>query len=197
MTAPDKGRPFDIAVGFLRQNRHRFGLDESDLSELRVTDQYTSRHNGVTHIYLRQEIGGIEIVGADAATNVAHDGKLINFHSSFVRGLGRARRGGPTLSAVQAVEAAAKSLGLTITEPLEVVEAQGGPQNRMTFGTGGVSTDPIHAKLVYQPVDDTNVRVAWSVEIGELSGEHYWNLRVDAETGDVHLLAPYAPNCLR
>ena len=87
LTGSNKGQPLDIALGFIKQSRQKFGLAESDLLDLKVTDQYTSKHNGVTHIYLRQQIAGIEVVGAEMSSNVTRDGKIINLNSSFVRGL--------------------------------------------------------------------------------------------------------------
>src|SRR5688572_29232669 len=87
LTGANKGQPLDIALGFIKQSRQKFGLAESDLLDLKVTDQYTSKHNGGTHIYLRQQIAGIEVVGAVMSSNVARDGKIINLNSSFVRGL--------------------------------------------------------------------------------------------------------------
>ena len=186
LTGPNGGKPLDIAVGFIKQNRQKFGLSESDLLDLKVMDQYTSQHNGVTHIYLRQQIAGIEVVGAELSSNVARDGKLINLHSSFVKGLNAAaNRGSASLSPVQAAEAAARHLGLTVTEPLEVLDAQTGPQRETTLSKGGVSLEPIRARLVYQPVAESRVRLAWSVEVSEVGGQHWWNISVDAETAEV------------
>ena len=186
LTGPNPGKPFDIALGHLKQNRHELGVDEADLEELKVTDEYKSGHNGVTHIYLRQQLGGIDVVGAEASTNVARDGSVINLHGSFVKGLrAAANRRAPALSAAEAVEAAARHLELTIAEPLNVLEAEGGPARRTTFGRAGISLDPINVGLVYQPVGESSVRLAWSVEIHQADGQHAWDIRVDAENGDV------------
>ncbi|HEU4594079.1 MAG TPA: M36 family metallopeptidase [Pyrinomonadaceae bacterium] len=186
LTGPNSGKPFDIALGHLKQSRHKLGVDEADLEELKVTDEYKSGHNGVTHIYLRQQLGGIEVVGAEASTNVARDGSVINLHSSFVKGLrGAANRRAPALSPIEAVEAAARHLELTLTEPLNVLEAEGGPARRTAFSRGGISLDPIGVRLVFQPVGESSVRLAWSVEIHQTDGQHAWDIRVDAENGDV------------
>jgi extracellular elastinolytic metalloproteinase len=186
LTGPNSGKPFDIALGHLKQNRHKLGVDEADLEELKVTDEYKSSHNGVTHIYLRQQLGGIEVVGAEVGTNVARDGSVINLHSSFVKGLrAAATRRAPALSPVEAVEAAARHLELTLTEPLNILEGEGGPARRTTFSGGGISLDPINVRLVYQPVSESSVRLAWSVEIYQADGQHAWDIKVDAENGDV------------
>ncbi|HEY9283054.1 MAG TPA: T9SS-dependent M36 family metallopeptidase [Pyrinomonadaceae bacterium] len=186
LTGPNPGRPSDIALGHLKRNRHKLGVDEADLEELKVTDEYRSGHNGVTHIYLRQQLGGIEVAGAEAGTNVARDGSVINLHGSFVKGLrASANRRAPALSPAEAVEAAARHLELTLTEPLDILEAGGGPARRTTLSRGGISLDPIGVRLVYQPVGESSVRLAWSVEIHQADGQHAWDIKVDAENGDV------------
>jgi hypothetical protein len=186
LTGSRNGKPLDIALGFIKQSREKFGLSETDVLDSKVTDQYTDRHNGVTHIYLRQQIDGIEVVGAEMSTNVARDGKVINLNSSFVKDLRAAAKGrNASLSPVQAVEAVTRHLGLTLTEPLETLETEAGTQRETTFSKGGVSSEPIRVKLVFQPVAENEVRLAWSVELSEVSGQHWWNISVDAATGAI------------
>ncbi|MDQ3957715.1 MAG: hypothetical protein M3273_05265, partial [Actinomycetota bacterium] len=36
----------------------------------KVTDLYTSNHNRVTHVYLRQVVKGTETIGAEATVNI-------------------------------------------------------------------------------------------------------------------------------
>ncbi|HEV3475241.1 MAG TPA: hypothetical protein VG602_07740, partial [Actinomycetota bacterium] len=38
--------------------------------QVRVTDEYTSAHNQVTHVYLRQVKDGLDVAGADATVNI-------------------------------------------------------------------------------------------------------------------------------
>ena len=186
LTDSSNDKPLDIVVGLIKKNKQKFGLLDSDLVDLKVKDQYTSQHNGVTHIYLRQQIGGIEVVGAELNSNVTKDGKVLNLNNSFVKGLIKAaNRNSASISPAQAVEATAKHLGLTVSEPLQVIETQAGPQLETTLSKGGISLEPIHAKLVYQPVDENRVRLAWSVVISQVGGEHWWNISVDAETAEI------------
>lgn len=186
LSASSNGKPLDIALGFIKQNRQKLGLSETDVLDSKVTDQYTDRHNGVTHIYLRQQIDGIEVLSAEMSTNVARDGKVINLNSSFIKELrAAAKRRNASLSQVQAVEAVTRHLGLTLTEPLETLETLDGAQRETTLSKGGVSSDPIRVKLVFQPVADNDVRLAWSVEVNEIGGRHWWNISVDAETGEI------------
>ncbi|HZH29439.1 MAG TPA: T9SS-dependent M36 family metallopeptidase [Pyrinomonadaceae bacterium] len=186
LTAPRSGKPLDIALGFIKQSRQKMGLSETDVLDLKVTDQYTDSHNGVTHIYLRQQIDGIEVVSADMSTNVARDGKVINLNSSLIKELRAAVRGGnAALSPSQAVEFVTRHLGLTLTETLDTLETKAGAERETTLSRGGVASEPIRVKLVFQPVAENEVRLAWSVELSEISGRHWWNISVDAVTGEI------------
>jgi hypothetical protein len=186
LSGANKGKPADIAVDFLKQNRQKLGLAESDVTQLKEKDKYTSQHNGVTHIYLRQEIAGLEVLDSDLGINVAKDGSVINLHSSFVKDLQAAvNSNSPSLSPAQAVEAVVSHLELTLTEPLAVIETQEGAQRETIFSTGGVASEPIRARLAYQPVDDSNVRLVWNVELAEASGEHWWSISVDAANASI------------
>lgn len=91
----------------------------------------------------------------------------------------------PGLSAAQAVEAAAQSVGLTLNEALEVSESAGGADQSVVFSDGGISLDSIPVKLVYQPMADGSVRLAWNVTIYQLDALHWWDMRVDALDGKV------------
>ena len=49
----------------LLQQAPELGVLQGDLEGLIVTDRYTSKHNGVTHIYLRQTVNGaVEVINA-------------------------------------------------------------------------------------------------------------------------------------
>lgn len=187
LTAPNPGRkPVDVAVEFARKSKDKLGLTDDDLTGLQLEDEYTDSHNGVTHVYLRQQIDGLEVVDADLATHLTKDGEVITVSSTLVKTLrDDDDRGTAALSAAQAAAAAAASVELTLTEPLEVRATAAGPQRETTLGTGGIASEPITARLVYQPVAEDRVRLAWSVDIAEASGEHWWKISVDAETGAV------------
>ncbi len=49
----------------------------------KVTDLYTSRHNRVTHVYLRQIVKGEEVMGAEATVNI-QNGVVVFSGTRFV-----------------------------------------------------------------------------------------------------------------
>ncbi|MBT2559532.1 T9SS-dependent M36 family metallopeptidase [Hymenobacter sp. ISL-91] len=168
------------------QNRAAsLGLVATDAADAAVTSQYTDARNGVTHVYLRQRVQGIEVYGAVANVHLTAAGKVVSLHSSFRPGIEVLARGAaptPGLSAQQAVGAAARALGMPAPGNLTVLKA-GSAAEGMEFSNGGISLDKIPAKLMYLPLADGSLRLVWDVTLAPLSGDHYWNARVDASSG--------------
>jgi extracellular elastinolytic metalloproteinase len=188
LTEASSGQPFAIVTSLLQQRRQDLGLTWADTATTAyvVSDLYQSDHNGVTHVYLQQTYHGIRVYNAYVNSNVTSDGRVLNLTSAFIPGLSQVVNGTePNLTAEQAVNAAANHLGLTMTEPLTVQENLGGASQAVVFSTGGISLEPIPAKLVYQPMSLTDVRLTWDVEIYELDAQNYWTMRLDAQTGEV------------
>src|SRR5262245_37185735 len=78
LTGPNEGSPRDIALAYVRAHAGRFGVAAVSDTDLVVTDQYTDAHNGVTHIYLRQAIGGIQVLGTEVNVNIAPNGSVMS-----------------------------------------------------------------------------------------------------------------------
>ena len=67
----------------------------------------------------------------------------------------------------------------------------GGADREVTFARNGISQSVIPTKLVYQQVKGGNLRLARQIELYELDGDHWWNLRVDATTGVILARSDY------
>lgn len=185
LTGPNSGEPLTIALDFFQAHQNELGLTAADTEEMAIDKHYTSQHTGTTHIYWQQKWQQLDVVGASTSIQIAADGSVVNLYTNFMGDLaGRVATTSATLSASEAVHAAAAALGLTLSEPLTVQENIGGPTNRFVFSPSGISLEPIPAWLVYQPLASGTVRLAWAVEIYELSSQHWWNIRVDAVTGE-------------
>lgn len=185
LTAPAAGDPLDIALDYIRQNRKELGLTEADLADIVVKDRYTSPEMGVTHLYLRQRLNGIEVFNGDININITSAGQVLNLGNRFVSDLqGSVNTTTPTISAADAVGRAAQHLNLTLTTPLVPQRNIGGPDREVIFNDGGISQDDIPVKLMYQPgVKET--RLVWNLILNLRSDDNWWNVRVDAETGQV------------
>ena len=70
-------QPEDIAIAFAQA--------EMTNSEFVVQSSYKSDLNGVTHVYLRQIVNGLEVLNGDININVDRFGKIISYGNSFAR----------------------------------------------------------------------------------------------------------------
>ena len=182
--------PADVALDYLRANAAAFGLTDADVADVLVKDQVPSAHTGVTHVYLEQRQSGIPVANGIVNVNVAPTGTVLSAGNRFVANLAAATAGQDPVrvaipTAVQATDAAARHVGLTPTEPLVVVEREPGPARESTVSDGGIAQTEIPAELVWLPLESGAVRLAWTVEIEQTDGQHWWVVSVDATTGAV------------
>jgi uncharacterized repeat protein (TIGR01451 family) len=186
LSGPNAGDPLEIALGYLRQHAASLGLTEADLADLVVKDRYVTKHNGVTHLYLRQRYQGIEVHNGDININIGRNGEVINLGNRFVPNLAqKVNTYTPSLTPAEAVSQAAYGLDLPLTEPLVVTATLDGPAQAVQLYAESLSADPIPAKLMYQPVGQSQVRLVWNAVIRPPADSHWWNVRVDAVTGEL------------
>ena len=179
----------DIAFDHVASRRAALGLTKADLSTLVVTDAYRSSHNGVAHVYLGQAHNGIRVAGPAMTVNVDRSGRVIHAPSRLMAGVAAAASGQDRIGPAGALAQAASALDLGLERAVGVLSGPTGADRRTLLTSAGISLGPIPARLVYQPVPGGRLRLAWSVEIEELSEEHWWMVSVDASTGrvlDVH-----------
>ena len=186
LTPSSQGDPLARLLTHLRERRAVSGLEPEDLDDWSLRDRYVTRHNRATHLVLRQRYRGIEVFDADVCVTLASDGRMLGLRNRFVRGLGRAiHTTRPRLSALEAVERAAAELGLPIDEPLQRLAGPSGPARATRLSRGGISLDEIPVKLMYLPQEPEGVRLVWNLVLRTGDGKHWWNIHVDAVTGEV------------
>ena len=186
LTGPQVGEPMDLAMSFLKSQQAELGLTEADLADFVVTDHYQTGHNGVTHIYLRQRHQGIEVFNGVIAINVTRKGEIINLHNDFVSDLaGKVNGVSPAIAPEAAVASAASNLGTSLKAEPFMLRNIGGASLAVELSDAGISRDPIPAKLMYQPLEDGTVRLVWDLVINRVDTPDWWNIRVDASSGDV------------
>jgi len=185
LSEPTEGPAIDVAMGFLQNHQQDLGLTSGDFDDHLVSNQYVSRHNGVTHIYLQQRLDGVQVHNGILNINVMPDGRILNLGNRWVGDLaGKVANRSAALSPELAVDKAAVHLGLHRKTPLTMIDNLGGSSQDVVFTDGGISLDEIPVGLVYQKMDDGSVRLAWNVRLRLDNQENWWNVRIDASTGE-------------
>lgn len=181
-SAPAQASPAsDAALAYVQRHPQAFSLVRSDLGDVVVSSEVFDRHSGVTHVYLQQRHRGIEVFNGVLTVNVRRDGRVLDAGSRFVSHVAAAAgRQNARLSAAQAAVAAADHLRIKPKKAITVLRSASAAAS--TLSDGGIATRPIEAKLVWLPVGG-GLRLAWTLEIEETAGDHWWIAFVDARTG--------------
>ena len=185
LTEANPGEPLDIALSYLTENADEFGLKPADILQSIVTDYYTSSDTGVAHIYLRQQLGGLEIVNANIIANIAADGRVINVGGGFVSALAEisAPVVEPSMTAPAATYLAASAMGLSSNTDCLVVSSSPDPAGTVVLVNDDLSLDPIPARLHYVAGPE-GVSLAWNLVMRTIDLQHWYEVSVDAATGE-------------
>jgi len=176
--------PVAAARAYIDANRATYGLTSSDTTEMTLSDSYATKHNGVTHVYYVQRLGGVAVWNGIANVNVAANGSVISMGSRFAPNLANSvNTRTPSINAATAVQRAADHLGL-ITGDLQVVQTIGGAEQAVVFSGGTFSRKNVPAKLAFYRNTKTTARLAWNVVL-EPDSSHEWELLVDAASGAI------------
>lgn len=176
--------PISTASTFLNENYRPLKLTATDIANFRVSSQVVSKHNKLTHLYLQQQHEGIPVYNAIFNFNIKADGEVLSYGNRFVENLaGKLNTQTPELNMKDALSA---FLGhFNIAFPNEPIIAKEIDARNAVFEHQGLALEPIPVSLLYQPMQDGTVRLAWSIKFYELNGQHWWSARIDAITGEV------------
>ncbi len=173
------------AQQYLTSHRAQLGLTEADVATPAVTDSYTDTHNGVSHVYLRQQHLGLEVLGTEMGLHFDSQGQLLNQTGKFVTDLAsKAPAATATLSAPAATAAAAQVLRLTPSTLQQTSTAQS-RSSRLTLHDAALSTEDIPTQLAYAVQPDGSVKLVWHLVLHPPKTTNQWSLQVDATTGKV------------
>lgn len=176
--------PLDIALRYLEQEHDRWQLNKTDVADVLVSNQYQTRHNGVTHLYFVQRNAGIPVHNAILSVHITADGKVGFANSRFVPNLAeKVNAKAPLITALQAIIYAARQLELPgKASPVFIKQTE---QKEVFYEDSTISRRPIKVRLMYQPMEDGTVRLAWDMAIQQTNTPDYWSVRIDALTGNL------------
>lgn len=172
------------AITHVQQHATSNGLSSGDVAELIITDAFISRRSGSSHVYLRQSIDGIEVVGSEMTVNVDREGKVFHTAGQMVSQLNM--RISPGVPSVDALTAALRAMDLiAVSNPpsLRANELGRSESQETSFLANGIANNEVRAKLVYTQDRNQEYRLAWEVEMGLQAQSEYWLVYVDALDG--------------
>ncbi len=174
----------DPALAFLLQVKHQWNLTDADLADMVVSDRYTSSHNGTEHIYLQQRVAGIPVFNAITGVHLNSKGQVVHIENRcWPQVSQRIRTSQESLDAGTALKKTAEMLGLPMTRiPVFPRNRNGQP---LSYSDEQLSRTPIPIEMVYLPMPDSSLRLAWQTGIYDPRNPDYWITFVDAESGQI------------
>jgi extracellular elastinolytic metalloproteinase len=175
---------FDIAQKYL-QTKYPSLQNSADLGWV-VTDEVLSKHNQVTHLYLRQTYQNLEI--SNVNMNLAiKNGQVVNETGKILTSAQVNISKSARMNAENAIRAAAQHLNLKVTEPLvqSLEKSKVKDSKSITYTRGGISLEPIPTKQVWVLTQKNQLKLAWDLSIYETNQANWWSMRIDAATGEV------------
>lgn len=162
----------------------QFQLTQSDIQHFVVTDQYTDQHNGVTHIYLRQVVNGIEVFNANSSIHIAKNGQLISLENAFVpSAVTKTNSTNPAIGVSSAMQSAGNEVSMNMKTAMTKADLPL-QNNQVAIMDASVSPEPIKVKLYYLSTPE-GLKLSYNVEVYNNETSDWWNVRVDALNGVV------------
>ena len=176
--------PLETAMRYLENQREEWQLTEADIADVVVSDMYSSKHNGATHVYFVQRYAGIELYNAINGVHIKSDGEVVFATNRFTPDLASlVNTTEPAIAASDAILFAADHLNLPVLSNLRLIEQVGNRQ--FTYEGGTISNSAIEVKLKYQLTNENKALLVWDLAIDMPTSVDYWSMRIDAATGQV------------
>ena len=177
--------PVETAIRHLQENKTQWDLTEADIADLVVSDNYVSTPSGASMVYLMQRYQGIKVYNAIYNVGISKEGKVVHAASriipNIVNKVGASTS--PSLTPEAAIAAALSHVNVEMSDAL--VQKERKSDQEFVFEKGIYSNTDIKVNLQFFPTNENEVELAWEVVIDMVSNADYWNVKVDAATGNV------------
>lgn len=182
LNAQSTRTPRQIAFDYLKTNANALNLNPEDVADVRISDEYQSAHNGLTHVWLQQQYRNIPVYNALFGLHVGAGDQVFHTGHRFIDNLAqRVNTHLPSLNAAKALEMAILHLGFQSADMPRLLQ-QTDPQVAI-FEAGKVSKLPIGVSACFLSMPDGSLRLSWNTWIDMPNSADIWNIHVDAQTG--------------
>ena len=167
---------------YLKQEQQKNGWLQSDVKDWYQSDYYVDETSGLTYAYVQQRHNQIIVYNA-ISIFLIKDNKVLYFTPGIIEHLSeKVKTGVPSITSEEAIGYALTHLGRSQPAALKLTGSDT-DLNKFIFDSPGISASPIKVQLVYRATDE-GVFLAWDVSIELKDEPHWWNIRVNALTGE-------------
>ena len=173
-----------VARAYVAANEKVFGLRKDEVAALRLMARTESVRSGLTNLYFLQYYKDIPIHNAIVNIHLTASQEVITYGNRLYSAPEQRVRTGASagISELQAVLAAARALGYPASALQSIREEAVEPAR---FVATELSTEAIVVEPVWQPMPSGELRLSWSLSLAAPAGDHWWQVRIDALTGEL------------
>lgn len=179
--------------GYLQQQAAPWQLEESDVIDYIISDQYTT-NDGHTYIYVNQAIDGIPIHNRITPIIFSKEGKVFNSGHRFIAGardlLVSTR---PTIAEEEAILRAAEHMG--ILEAEIPTRLRSNATEGVVFASVDFAHNQIGVKKAYY-YDGEHIRLSFTLAIDDTRNPDYILSLVDVANGQILDTHNYTTSCM-
>ncbi|HKX32081.1 MAG TPA: M36 family metallopeptidase [Blastocatellia bacterium] len=201
LSAPTSADAGIAARGFLKGNEDLFRLSGAEVDGLKESRRYRTEHNGVSHLTLQQQVGGIELFQSAMTMHLNREGAIMAAGGELLPGAARAvNLSRPKITAIEALRIAAEQAEAELKEQPQLRRSPSGADQRQEFASGRSFERDVRARLVYFPLAADQVRLAWEFVIWMRETADVYLILIDAEQKTLlfrHNLTNYEENPLQ
>jgi hypothetical protein len=166
---------------YLEEYGNELNLSTQDGNDVRIVSAHASNKFDAEYAYVQQFHANVPVHNAIMNFVKAGDRFVMSgnrFQSDLVSRINTEQ---PSIQPKDAVLNALTQLGIAVSpNELQLTDTEHGIT---TFSYDSELSSPIPVRLMYQPTDNGEVRLAYDLNLDLRSGKHWWSVRVDAVTG--------------
>ena len=152
----------------------------------------TSDKTRLTQVFAQQKHNNIKIYKAVSSYTLKNN-KVIYAAENYVSLNPTQKASTGDLGVLNAVKNAAKQLHLGSTHNLKLLKKKN--TDFYILNSAGIALDPIKAELVYYPLKNGDLKLAYNISIHEIKGKHWWSALIDASSGKLLSLNDHLLTC--
>ena len=180
-----------IVQNYLSSNAEEVGLKSTDVAQWKITDIVPSLNPAIQHVYVKQMYQGIPVQNGTYKLTI-RDGRVTYEINQFAKDIAQKAAGASlSLSPENAILKVVNAHSLKAPSNLSVTKSSG---NLLEYANSGISLEPIRVEKTYLAIGD-RMHLTWNVSLYQLDAQHWWNVNVDASTGEILTTTDWVISC--
>ncbi len=169
----------------MQRNLKSIGITKDDVDNYVVNSNYKDENTGIEYVYIQQTFKGIKIFNMVISLAFKDDRLLYSSGKFLDPATDFKGNDTPLIEAGNAVLNAAHHLNLRPYSPFQTKRNNFKKDKKIIFLAEELSTKEIETELLWAQDDSGKIHLSWNVSIDVEKSNNWWNVRVDALTGEI------------